>query len=145
LVKKLWKVKFKKGFEHFAKPSHQKREIVMKLIKNYPAQRVCKALDFPRSSFYYQGEEPDETVLKKAIDELATEWPTYGYCRITAMLQRQDWCVNRKRVPRLMREMGLLRAPKPKMQRTTDSRPAAPLNLFMERFEYEVELQIREG
>lgn len=98
----------------------------MKLIKDYSVEAVCKALDFPRSSFYYQGEELDETVLKKAIDELAAAWPTYGYRRITAMLQRQNWCINRKRVLRLMREMGLLRAPKRKKQRTTNSRHSHP-------------------
>lgn len=98
----------------------------MRLTKDYPVETACKTLDFPRSSFYYQGEEPDETALKKAIDELAAAWPTYGYRRITAMLQRQNWCVNRKRVLRLMREMGLLRAPKPKKQRTTDSRHSHP-------------------
>jgi putative transposase len=94
----------------------------MKLIPDYPVERVCKALDFSRSSFYYQGEEPDEQALKKAIDELAAAWPTYGYRRITAMLQRQSWHVNRKRVLRIMREKGLLRPKKPKKQRTTNSR-----------------------
>lgn len=98
----------------------------MKLIHDYPLETVCKALDFPRSSFYYQGEEPDETVLKKAIDELAAAWPTYGYRRITAMLQRQSWHVNRKRVLRIMREKGLLRPKKSKKQRTTNSRHSHP-------------------
>jgi transposase InsO family protein len=98
----------------------------MKLIHDYPIETVCKAVDFPRSSFYYQGGEPDDPVLKKAIDELAAAWPTYGYRRITAMLQRQNWCINRKRVLRLMREMSLLRAPKPKKQRTTNSKHAHP-------------------
>jgi putative transposase len=98
----------------------------MKLIDDYPIQTVCKALEFPRSSFYYQGGEPDDSVVKKAIDELAAAWPTYGYRRITAMLQRQHWCINRKRVLRLMREMSLLRAPEPKKQQTTNSKHAHP-------------------
>jgi len=98
----------------------------MKLIQDYPVERVCKALDFSRSSFYYQGEEPDEQALKKAIDELAAAWPTHGYRRLTAMLQRQSWHVNRKRLLRIMREKGLLRPKKPSKQRTTNSRHSHP-------------------
>lgn len=98
----------------------------MKLIQDYPVETVCKAVDFPRSSFYYQGGEPDEQALKKAIDELAAAWPTYGYRRITAMLRRQGWCVNRKRVLRIMRQMDLIRTQKPRKQRTTNSRHSHP-------------------
>jgi len=93
----------------------------MKLIADHPVEVVCRALDFPRSSIYYRGKEPDESSLKKAISELAAAWPTFGYRRLTAMLKRENWRVNRKRVLRLMREMGLLRAVKPKKKRTTDS------------------------
>lgn len=98
----------------------------MKLIQDYPVETVCKALEFSRSSFYYQGEEPDEQALKKAIDELAAAWPTHGYRRITAMLRRQGWCVNRKRVLRIMRQMDLIRTQKPRKQRTTNSRHSHP-------------------
>lgn len=98
----------------------------MKLIADHPVEVVCRALDFPRSRVYYRGIEPDESSLKKAISELAAAWPTYGYRRLTAMLERQNWRVNRKRVLRLMREMGLLRAKKPKKKRTTDSKHSHP-------------------
>ncbi len=98
----------------------------MKLIADHPVEVVCRALDFPRSSIYYRGKEPDESSLKKAISELAAAWPTFGYRRLTAMLKRENWRVNRKRVLRLMREMGLLRAVKPKKKRTTDSEHSHP-------------------
>ena len=98
----------------------------MKLTQDYPIETVCNALGFPRSSFYYQGQEQDEQRLKQAIDELAAAWPTYGYRRITAMLQREGWYVNHKRVLRLMRQMGLTRATKPRKKRTTNSRHSHP-------------------
>lgn len=98
----------------------------MKLIADHPVETVCRVLGFPRSSVYYQGKEPDEISLKKTISELAAAWPTFGYRRLTAMLQRKNWCVNRKRVLRLMREMGLLRAQRPKKKRTTDSEHSHP-------------------
>ncbi|MDZ7363907.1 MAG: hypothetical protein ONB46_24815 [candidate division KSB1 bacterium] len=57
----------------------------MKLAQEYPAETVCQALRFPRSSFYYQALALDEQALEKAIDELAAAWPTYGYRRITGL------------------------------------------------------------
>jgi putative transposase len=41
------------------------------------------------------------------IRELAREHPRYGYRRITALLRREGWSVNRKRVHRLWRREGL--------------------------------------
>jgi len=41
------------------------------------------------------------------IDRLYTEFPFYGSRRITVVLQRRRWQVNRKRIVRLMRFMGI--------------------------------------
>lgn len=41
------------------------------------------------------------------IRELVREHPRYGYRRITALLRREGWSVNRKRVHRLWRREGL--------------------------------------
>lgn len=73
------------------------------------------------SSHYYQPAERDESELRAAISQLAAQWPTYGYRRITAELQRAGWTVNRKRVARLMAEMGLQAKVKRSGKRTTDS------------------------
>ena len=43
----------------------------------------------------------DEPLLVKRIIELATEYGRYGYRRVTAMLRREGWCVNHKRVERI--------------------------------------------
>ena len=45
--------------------------------------------------------------MRRALGRLAARWPTYGYRRLTAMLRREGWSVNGKRVRRLMAEMGL--------------------------------------
>ena len=87
---------------------------------------VCAVLDVPRSSFYYRAAVADETALKAALEALAARWPTYGYRRLTALLQRAGWDVNHKRVTRLMRAMGLTVAPKRQRKRTTDSRHNGP-------------------
>ena len=49
----------------------------------------------------------DEAQLRKAVERVAGAWPTYGYRRVTAMLRRDGWAVNGKRVRRVMRELGL--------------------------------------
>ena len=46
-------------------------------------------------------------MLTKAIIDLATEYGRYGYRRVTALLNRQGWHVNHKRVERIWRREGL--------------------------------------
>ena len=41
------------------------------------------------------------------ITELATQYGRYGYRRVTALLQREGWQVNHKRIQRLWRREGL--------------------------------------
>lgn len=94
----------------------------MALIKDYPIATVCQVLDYPRSQVYYQARPiVDERELKVAIGEVAGRYPTYGYRRITAQLQREGHEVNHKRVVRLMREMGIVGKQRVKRKRTTNS------------------------
>ena len=48
----------------------------------------------------------DESMLTTAIIDLATEYGRYGYRRVTALLNRQGWQVNHKRVERIWQEKG---------------------------------------
>ncbi len=93
----------------------------MKLSSQYPISRICKVLDYARSSCYYTPVERDELRLRDAIEEIAAKYPRYGYRRITAQLRRRGMVVNSKRVRRIMREMGLQVKSKPKKRRTTNS------------------------
>jgi putative transposase len=49
----------------------------------------------------------EETQLTSRIIALAGEYGRYGYRRITALLQREGWPVNHKRVERIWRQEGL--------------------------------------
>lgn len=89
------------------------------LAQEYPVQAVCETLGWTRSSYYYHPRMPDESALREALQLMAGEWPTYGYRRLTAQLQRQGWSVNSKRVRRLMRQLHLLK--RKKGCRTTQS------------------------
>ena len=72
--------------------------------------REVPALDVPPSP-RRQREGPEEAVLRERIRALCAgpRHLTFGYRRITALLRRQGQGVNRKRVYRCMREMGLTR------------------------------------
>ena len=62
-----------------------------------------------RASYYYEpaGETPENLRLMRRIDEQYLKTPFYGSRRMAAWLVRQGEEVNRKRVQRLMRLMGL--------------------------------------
>ena len=62
----------------------------------------------PRSSQRRRPHVPDdEPRLVRRMVELATRYGRYGYRRITALLRREGWELNHKRVERLWRREGL--------------------------------------
>lgn len=66
--------------------------------------RQCELLGLPRSTWYYQpcGETAENLALMRRIDEQYLKTPFYGSRKMAEMFQ-----VNRKRVQRLMRRMGI--------------------------------------
>ena len=72
-------------------------------------RRQCQLLGLPRTSYYYQpaGESPLNLELMRCIDEQFLKTPFYGVPQMTVYLRRSGYCVNPKRVRRLMRLMGL--------------------------------------
>ena len=71
-------------------------------------RRVCKVLGQHRATQHYEPRlADDEPLLVKRIIELATEYGRYGYRRVTALLKREGWRVNHKRVERIWRQEGL--------------------------------------
>ena len=71
--------------------------------------RQCRLLDISRSGMYYQpkGISEEDLTLMKLIDRQYLSTPFYGARKIAAWLKSQGQWVNRKRVRRLMRVMGL--------------------------------------
>ena len=69
----------------------------------------CRLLKIARSTLYYQPApvDLDDLALMRRMDELYMASPFYGSRRMVAVLRRDGWTVNRKRVRRLMRVMGL--------------------------------------
>jgi len=89
------------------------REDRLKLIESdrpdITVIRQCDLLQLPRSSFYYKpkGEDEYNQILMNRIDEINTEYPFYGYPRMTAELRREGYNINEKRISRLMGVMGI--------------------------------------
>lgn len=90
--------------------------------EDYPVNMTCDVLKLSRSSFYYRAEDNNDKVLKARLLQLAVDWPTYGYRRITHQLRREGMHVNHKVVIRLMRELGLSQPRRRSEKRTTNSK-----------------------
>jgi putative transposase len=80
----------------------------------------CRLLDISRSSMYYKarGVNTEDLKLMRIIDEQYLKTPCWGSRSMRNHLRRQGYNINRKRVQRLMRIMGLEAIyPKPKTSR----------------------------
>jgi len=81
-------------------------------------RRQCQLVGLNRATYYLvpTGESAANLALMRLIDEQYTACPFYGSRRMAAWLVRQGEVVNRKRVQRLLRVMGLEAIyPKPRL------------------------------
>ena len=80
----------------------------------------CRILGVSRSTYYYeaQGESGENLEIMRRIDELFLDNPTWGSRQMRNRLRLEGWKVNRKRIQRLMRLMGIeVLYPKRKLSR----------------------------
>src|SRR6476661_3036406 len=77
--------------------------------ENLSVRRQCALLNLARSGVYRPGPitGADDLALMRRIDELHLKWPFYGSRRMVFELNQAGHGVNRKRVQRLMRVMGI--------------------------------------
>jgi putative transposase len=82
-------------------------------------RRQCVLLGIARSGVHRSPPPAaDDLALMRRLDELFTTWPFLGSRRMTAMLRAEGRTINRKRVQRLMRTMGIAAlGPKPRTTR----------------------------
>ncbi|WP_158806869.1 IS3 family transposase [Beijerinckia sp. L45] len=97
------------AFGKLLSPARRRACIDTVVAKHGVSERfACRALGQHRST---QRRIPktrdDEAALTADIVALALQYGRYGYRRITAMLRRAGWVVNRKRVARIWRREGL--------------------------------------
>jgi putative transposase len=100
-----------------------RRALVDRAHGTLSLRRQCVLLGVARSGVYRppRPANDDDLELMRWLDELFLAWPFLGSRRMTALLRAEGYAVNRKRVQRLMRRMGIAAlGPKP---RTTKPAP----------------------
>ncbi|MEX2517033.1 MAG: IS3 family transposase [Gammaproteobacteria bacterium] len=92
------------------KDSRAQRKEMVERKDPLPVKRQCALLDLPRSTFYHVPKpvSDSELALMRLIDRGHLEHPFYGSRRIRDWLEDEGHGVNRKKVQRLMRTMGLV-------------------------------------
>jgi len=95
----------------------------MKEWHGYPVGQACELVGLAHSTYHYRSHKTEEMQLIADVEKVAGEYVTYGTRRIRSQLRRPPYgyCINRKRVQRIMRQKGLLRPMRHKKCRTTHS------------------------
>ena len=76
---------------------------------NLPVVRQCEILELARSTAYYTPKptSPEDLALMRRMDELHLDFPFAGSRMLRDLLRNEGRPVGRKRVRRLMRQMGI--------------------------------------
>src|SRR6266481_6267225 len=87
----------------------ERRAMVERPSETLSVRRQCALLNLARSGVYRPGPitGADDLALMRRIDELHLKWPFYGSRRMVFELNQAGHGINRKRVQRLMRVMGI--------------------------------------
>jgi putative transposase len=87
-----------------------RREMLDRDDGTLPIRRQCALLSLARSGVYRPPSpvSDNDLMLMARIDELFTAHPFYGSRRMTLQLRSEAHQINRKRVQRLMRTMGIV-------------------------------------
>ena len=91
--------------------------------------KQCELLSLPRSTYYHRPKPTPaaDLALMRVIDETYLAFPFFGSRQMTRWLQREGYEVNRKRVRRLMRLMGLAAIyRRPSLSKKTAAHPIYP-------------------
>jgi len=106
-----------------------KRSLVEPKHAELSVRRQCELLDLNRSSVYYEpvAASAEDQELMRLIDAQYTKYPFLGSRRMVKWLGTKGRAVNRKRVQRLLRIMGLEAVyPKPKLSAPDRSHTVYP-------------------
>ncbi len=99
--------------------SSKERKVLLDTKLKISLNKQCELLKINKSTLYYQPIKPfskkGEISMLDAINNIYSDFPNYGYRRITKQLQRDGYNVGKKLVRKAMRYMGIEALyPKPK-------------------------------
>ena len=92
-------------------------------------RRQCQLLGIAQSGVYRPPRAANDNDLgvMRRLDELFTQWPFLGSRRLRKMLRDEGYRINRKRVQRLMRQMGIAAlGPKPRTSKPAPGHKVYP-------------------
>jgi len=91
--------------------SSKERKVLIDTEHNLSMNKQCKLLHVNKSSLYYQPTKPfssgSEIKILDAINNIYSDFPSYGYRRIQAQLVRDGFNVGKKLVKKAMKYMGI--------------------------------------
>jgi putative transposase len=91
--------------------SSKERKELLDTKLNISLNQQCKLLKIHKSSLYYEPKKPfstgKEIKLLDAINTIYSDFPSYGYRRITKQLQIDGYNVGNKLVKKAMKYMGI--------------------------------------
>ena len=104
-----------------------RRDVALVMAEHGLGERyACRLLEVDRSTYRYEPRPDRNAKLRETLLALARQYPRYGYRRLWALLERQGWDVDVKRVHRLYKAEGLM-VRRLKRKRLTRTVPVNPL------------------
>ena len=108
-----------------------KKKHIQPMHPQLSVQQQCELIGLSRSSYYREGvvdqEKSENLEIMKIIDNEYTDHPFYGTRKMRDVLRRKGYRINRKRVQRLMRKMGIQSiAPKPNTSKANPQNKVYP-------------------
>jgi putative transposase len=115
--------------------TERKRSLIDESDPVFSVSEQCRLLNLARSSYYHAGvgESEEDLVLKRHLDRIYTDLPFFGSRKMVVELAKLGFRVCRKKVRRLMREMGIWAIyPKPRLSENRENHRKYPylLNNF---------------
>jgi transposase InsO family protein len=89
---------------------HAKRQAVRHLVAEHhmSERHACAVVDVPRSTARYQPQgRADDAQTVQAVRDFAYRFPQHGYRHIAALMRREGYAMNHKRIERIWRQEGL--------------------------------------
>src|SRR5699024_7404483 len=88
-----------------------KVDVIRNNRHKYVISAMCKVLQIPRSTYYYEAktrDNQDEALTNLIITIFKSSRDIYGQRKIKKELEKHDWQVSRQRIGRIMNEQGLI-------------------------------------
>jgi transposase InsO family protein/transposase-like protein len=101
------------GVDQTALKNREKAVIIDALKSKYSLPDLCRKLDLPKSSYYYQekvmrAKDKYQELRKHICDLFHSNRDVFGYRRIHTLLQKEGTIVSEKVVRRIMKQEGLV-------------------------------------